>query len=428
MKQIFKEQLSSGTTIITEKKSYYDSMSIGFWIKTGGVYEPPSLNGISHFIEHMLFKGTKNRSYSDIDKEIDAMGGALNAFTGTELTCFYTKVTAKNYERAVNLLMDIVFNSLFLEEEIEKEKLVILQEILGAQDDPHDHIHDLFQKDLYGDSPLGNSILGTEKNIMDFKRNTIVDYFNSYYTPGNMLISVAGNIDYNAITSLAEKYIKKFYHGSAVRRVMHNYSGNGSLKRYGEYAHDRELDQTHIVIGLDGIKKTDDDYYAMEVLNTILGGSVSSRLFQEVREKQGLAYSIYSNSIFHKFDGYILVYAGISPDKLDISKEVIYDIIAGFSDAKINGEELSNAKKHVSDSFLLGLESTSNLMTRNALNEIYNGRYLSKKDVLSKIDAVNEESIFNLSKKLFSDRNKRVLTILGRTNDIKNSIKKVVNK
>jgi predicted Zn-dependent peptidase len=415
MRQIYKDELNSGVTVITERKPYYGSMSIGFWVKTGSVYEPSSLNGISHFIEHMLFKGTKTRSYLDIDKEIDIMGGALNAFTSNEITCFYTKVIAKNYERAIDLLADIMFNSLFSEKEIEKEKLVILQEIMGVQDDPYDHVQDLFHKDFYGCSPIGSPILGTEESVRSFNRDMIIQYFKDHYIPNNMIISIAGNINHKNVVSLIEKYIKKFY----IKRkdLKYNiYSGSKISKHYGEYPHNKDLEQTHFIIGLNGIKRSDDDYYTMEVFNTILGGSVSSRLFQEVREKKGLAYSIYSNNVFHRFDGYVSIYAGVSPDKLNIAKDVIYNIVNSFVEGKVDYEDLSNAKKHVSDGFLLGLESTSNLMTRNALNEIYHGRYISKMEVLKKIDAVNEKTILNLSKKLFSDKNKRTITILGRTN------------
>ena len=342
MRQVYKDILDSGATVITERKSYFDSIAIGFWVKTGSANEPSDINGISHFIEHMLFKGTKKRSYLDIDKEIDIMGGALNAFTGNELTCFYTKVLAKNYERAIDLLTDIMFNSLFSASEIEKEKLVVLQEIMGAQDDPYDYVHDLFYKDFYGNSLYGNPILGTADTVQGFDRDKIIKYFNEYYIPKNIIVSVAGNIDHNKVVESIDKFIKKFYkennkaelnnssvNNSAIYDNSDNLTGANKKisKNYGEFFHSKELEQIHFVIGFDGIKKTDKEYYIMEILNTVLGGSVSSRLFQEVREKKGLAYSIYSNSVFHKTDGYLSIYAGVANDKFNTAKNVILDIV-----------------------------------------------------------------------------------------------------
>ncbi|MHB1680076.1 MAG: M16 family metallopeptidase [bacterium] len=432
MKQVYKDILDSGATVITERKSYFDSIAIGFWVKTGSANEPSDINGISHFIEHMLFKGTKKRSYLDIDKEIDIMGGALNAFTGNELTCFYTKVLAKNYERAIDLLTDIMFNSLFSASEIEKEKLVVFQEIMGAQDDPYDYVHDLFHKDFYGNSFYGNPILGTAETIQGFDRDKIIKYFNEYYIPNNIIVSVAGNIDHNKVVESIDKFIKKFYkennktelnngsvNNSAIPDNLGNLNGANKKisKNYGEFFHSKELEQIHFVIGFDGIKRTDKEYYVMEIFNTVLGGSVSSRLFQEVREKKGLAYSIYSNSVFHKTDGYLSIYAGVANDKFNTAKDVILDIVNELAENKISADDILNAKKHVSDSFLLGLESSSNLMTRNALNEIYYKKYISKNQVLKKIEAVNEDLIFNMIEKIYSGKRNVLITVLGKDNN-----------
>jgi predicted Zn-dependent peptidase len=429
MKQVYKDILESGATVITEGKSYFDSISIGFWVKTGSSNEPSDINGISHFIEHMLFKGTKKRSYLDIDKEIDIMGGALNAFTGNELTCFYTKVLAKNYERAIDLLTDIMFNSLFSASEIEKEKSVVLQEIMGAQDDPYDYVHDLFHEDFYGNSFYGNPILGNAETVQSFDRDKIIKYFNEYYVPQNLVISVAGNIDHNKVVASIDSFIKKFYkennqnefNNSCLKNNKKNdapgilNSENKKIsKNYGEFFHSKDLEQIHFILGFDGIKKTDKEYYVMEILNTVLGGSVSSRLFQEVREKKGLAYSIYSNSVFHRTDGYISIYAGVAQDKFKTAKDVILNIIYELSEKKISADDILNAKRHVADSFLLGLESSNNLMTRNALNEIYYKKYISKNQILKKIESVNDDLIFALTNKIFSNKNNVLITVLGK--------------
>ncbi len=411
MRNFKREELKSGITLITEKKSYFNSISIGLWVKTGSAYEPANVNGISHFIEHLLFKGTKTRTYKDINKEIDLMGGALNAFTGTELTCLYTRVLSENYDNAINLLIDLMFNSLFPSDEVKKEKGVILQEISGVQDDPFDYSMELFHKNFYGNSSFAYPILGTAGTVEDFNRDKILDYFYLNYAPQNVVISVAGNFDHEKIAMSIDNYMDKVSGNFAKRVPLKKPDTN---KNYGEFVQEKDLEQAHFIIGLDGIKKTDKDYYTLEVLNTLLGGSVSSRLFQEVRENKGLAYSIYSNASFHKFDGYVYIYAGVAPKKFKLSKNLIFNIINDLVENDIDDEEILNAKRHISDSFLLGMESTSYIMNHNAINEIYDNGYKSIAQVLKRIDAVDRQSIKRISKRLFSDKKNRNISVLGR--------------
>ena len=411
MRNFKREELKSGITLITEKKSYFKSISIGLWVKTGSAYEPANVNGISHFIEHLLFKGTKTRTYKDINKEIDLMGGALNAFTGTELTCLYTRVLSENYDNAINLLIDLMFNSLFPSDEVKKEKGVILQEISGVQDDPFDYSMELFHKNFYGNSSFAYPILGTAGTVEDFNRDKILDYFYLNYAPQNVVISVAGNFDHEKIAMSIDNYMDKVSGNFAKRVPLKKPDTN---KNYGEFVQEKDLEQAHFIIGLDGIKKTDKDYYTLEVLNTLLGGSVSSRLFQEVRENKGLAYSIYSNASFHKFDGYVYIYAGVAPKKFKLSKNLIFNIINDLVENDIDDEEILNAKRHISDSFLLGMESTSYIMNHNAINEIYDNGYKSIAQVLKRIDAVDRQSIKRISKRLFSDKKNRNISVLGR--------------
>ncbi len=411
MKNFQREELKSGITLITEKKPYFNSVSIGLWVKTGSAYEPANLNGISHFIEHLLFKGTKTRTYKDINKEIDLMGGALNAFTGTELTCLYTRVLSENYDNAINLLIDLMFNSLFPPDEVKKEKDVILQEISGVQDDPFDYSMELFHKNFYGNSSLAYPILGTAGTVGDFDRGKILDYFYLHYAPQNVVISVAGNFDHEKIAMSIDNYMDEVSGSFAKMVPLEKPDTN---KNYGEFFQEKELEQAHFIIGLDGIKKTDKDYYTLEVLNTLLGGSVSSRLFQEVRENKGLAYSIYSNAAFHKFDGYVYIYAGVSPKKFELSKKLIFNIIDSLVQDTTSDEEILNAKRHISDSFLLGMESTSYIMNNNAINEIYNNGYISIAQILKKIDSVDRQAIKRISKQLFSAKANRNISVLGR--------------
>ncbi|MCL4322426.1 MAG: pitrilysin family protein [Deltaproteobacteria bacterium] len=411
MRNFQKEELKSGITLITEKKSYFNSVSIGLWVKTGSAYEPANLNGISHFIEHLLFKGTKTRTYKDINKEIDLMGGALNAFTGTELTCLYTRVLSENYDNAISLLIDLMFNSLFPPDEVNKEKGVILQEISGVQDDPFDYSMELFHKNFYGNSSFAYPILGTEETVNNLDRKKILDYFYLNYNPRNVVISVAGNFDHGEIVKCIDRYMDAASVNGG-KSILPDKPGTN--KKYGEFFQEKNLEQTHFIIGLDGIKKTDENYYALEVLNTLLGGSVSSRLFQEVRENKGLAYSIYSNAAFHKFDGYVYIYAGVSPKKFELSKNLIFDIIDSLAQDNISDEEILNAKRHISDSFLLGMESTSYIMNNNAINEIYHNRYISKTQILKKIDSVDRQAIRRVAKQLFSAKANRNISVLGR--------------
>ena len=411
MKNFKREVLESGITLITEKKSYFNSISIGLWVKTGSVYEPAELNGISHFIEHLLFKGTKNRTYKEINREIDLMGGALNAFTGTELTCLYTKVLYKNYDNALNLLIDLMFNSLFPEEEIEKEKGVILQEISGVQDDPSDYSMELFHKNLYGNSPYALPILGTEDTISGFNRKKILDYYSFRYSPQNVVISAAGNLDHDKIADSVNRYMcgitSKFDAVKTDKELATD-------KFFGDFIHEKDLEQTHFLIGLEGVSRLDKDFFSVEVLNAILGGSVSSRLFQEVRENKGLAYSIYSNSVFHKFDGFFYIYAGVSPKKFALSKKLIFEIIDEIVSGNISDDEISNAKKHIYDGFLLGMESTSQIMNRNAINEIYEGKYIPKTQVLKDIEKVDRHAVKRAADRLFLNKAGRNISVLGK--------------
>lgn len=411
MRNFKKEILQSGITLITEKKSHFNSISIGLWVKTGSSHESAGFNGISHFIEHLLFKGTKNRTYRDINIEIDFMGGALNAFTGTELTCLYTKALYKNYDSAIDLLIDMMFNSVFPADEIEKEKGVILQEISGVQDDPSDYSMELFHKDFYGDSAYAYPILGTADTIKNFNREKILSYYRSHYNPQNMVISAAGNLEHDEIADSINRHMSKTVYDTSDKTVQKTIE---SSKVYGNFFHDRDLEQTHFLIGLDGICKTDEDFFTLEVLNTILGGSVSSKLFQEVRENKGLAYAIYSNVVFHKFDGYLYIYAGVSPNKFELSRKLIFSILDDIVENNIKEEDIRNAKKHIYDGFLLSIESTGHIMNRNAINEIYEGGYVSEAHVLKKIDEVDETAVKRVSRRLFENKEGRNLTVLGK--------------
>ncbi len=414
MKNFIKEELESGITLVTEKKSYFNSISIGLWVKTGSSYEPPELNGISHFIEHLLFKGTKTRTSRVINKEIDLMGGALNAFTGMELTCLYTRVLSENYDKALNLLIDIMFNSSFPKEEMAKEKGVILQEILAAQDDPYDYAMELFHNNFYGDSPYGRPILGTRETVEGLDRDKIREYYYSNYSPENLVISIAGNFNYPDIVKSIDKYMSSI---PGKFKMRPRPATSEISKTYGNFLQEKDLEQTHFIVGVDGLRKTDKDYYVLEILNTLLGGSVSSRLFRELRENKGLAYSIYSNAVFHRSDGYVYIYAGISPKRLRLSKKLIFNIMDDLVSGNIKEEEISNAKKHVAEGFLLGLESTSYIMNNNAINEIYNNRYISKFHVLKKINSTDKASLKEIAKKILGDKNRRHISIVGRASN-----------
>ena len=403
-----KTVLENGIKVITEQIPYLKSVSIGVWVNAGSRDELPNENGISHFIEHVLFKGTERRTAFDIAKEIDSVGGTLNAFTGREYTCFYGKVIDKNLPLAIDLLSDIFLHPLMDPKDVEKERMVILQEIKMVEDTPDDYIHDLFNRVCWGDHPLGFPILGTSDIVQSFKRDEVYHFFKENFQPERMIICAAGNLQHQEVVDLIGATFGQIPKSKKNReRVRPHPTSTTNIWK-------RDLEQVHFCLGTKGLQHNHSLRFACYVLNTVLGGGMSSRLFQEIRENRGLAYSVYSYLPTYLDAGLVVVYAGTSEDSLE---EVIGLVLKQFGRLKtdpLKDEELKNAKEQLKGNLFLSLESSDNMMTRLAKNEIYFESYLSVEEVIKGIDEVEEESIRSLAADLFDGRY-FCLAVLGPT-------------
>lgn len=390
-----KTVLENGVTIVTESSPSFYSASIGIWVENGARNETPENNGISHFIEHMLFKGTKKRNAHDIAMEIDSVGGTINAFTSEESTCYYVRVLEEHVDRATDVLSDIFLNSLFDESELEKEKEVILQEIKMVEDTPDDHIHELFGEIFWGRHPLGLPVLGTAENISSFKRGPLVDYMSKMYAPDSIVIAAAGKVDH-------ERLVKAFEASfSSVERVSPASADEGPLYSSDLLVLNKRLEQVHFNFGFKGVSCTDPKRYAVYILNSILGGGMSSRLFQEIRERRGLAYSIYSYLSTYVNAGLIGVYAGTRSDTCLEVFELACREIKRFKEEPLSEEELRFAKEQIKGNVLLGLEGTESMMQRIANNEISFGRDIPVGESLAAIEAVTSDQVIEIARELF---------------------------
>jgi predicted Zn-dependent peptidase len=401
-----KTVLDNGIRVITEQIPYLKSVSIGVWVATGSRDEQPSENGISHFIEHLLFKGTERRTAFDIAKEIDSVGGTLNAFTGREYTCFYAKVIDKNLPLAIDLLSDIFLHSLMDVKDVEKERMVILQEIKMVEDTPDDYIHDLFSRVCWGDHPLGFPIFGTSELVQSFTRDQIYQFLKENFQPNRIIICAAGNLEHREVVDRVGETFGQLPKSNRARERLRPHSICTTNVRK------RELEQVHFCLGTKGLQYNHSLRFASYILNTILGGGMSSRLFQEIRENRGLAYSVYSYLPSYIDTGLVVVYAGTNEDSF---KEVIELILKEFN--RLKGEpfkdgELETAKEQLKGNLLLSLESSDNLMTRLAKNEIYFGSYFPVEKILRGIDEVGQEVVRSLASDLFDERF-FCLTVLG---------------
>ncbi|MDI6704088.1 MAG: pitrilysin family protein [bacterium] len=390
-----KHVFENGITLIVDEMSHVRSVSIGIWVKVGTKHEDSSENGISHFIEHMMFKGTRSKSAQQIAETIDGVGGQLGAFTSREHTCYYAKVSNEHVTTAISLLSDIFLNSLFDSEEVEKEKRVVLEEIKMVEDDPQELIHDLFTQTIWGSSSLGQPILGKASVINSLDSDRLIDFWHTHYTPDRIVISVAGNVDYNLIL----KEIGSFFNSSngtpwGQKMDLPEVKRNLSFKK-------RDLEQIHLCLGVPGLPYTDKDRYALLILNTILGGGMSSRLFQEIREKRGLAYAVYSYQASYKDAGLFVVYMGTSPKNLQESTDIIF---SQFFDLKNNGitdVELGKAKEQLKGNLILHSEDTYDRMTRLARHELYFKRFFTLDETLHMIDEVNLSQVKEVARSLF---------------------------
>jgi predicted Zn-dependent peptidase len=402
--------LGNGIRIVTEKIPAAHSATIGFWVENGSRHERPAQQGISHFTEHMLFKGTARRSALDIAKEIDSVGGVLNGFTSREYSCYYAKVMARKLPLAIDLLSDIVLNSVFDTEEMEKERKVILQEIHMLEDTPDDRIHDLFSQMIWKDHPLGFPVLGSRETVGQFSREGLLSFLAERYCGGNILICAAGNLEHEQVVEAIASTFSEVPPGQREKtRPFTSY-------RRGVSFEEKELEQIHFCLGTCALPQNDPRRYEAYLLNTILGGSMSSRLFQKIREEKGLAYSIYSYLNCHSDAGAMVVYCGTSPSETRGAIRIVLDEMQCLRHEPVAEEELLAAKEQLKGNLLLSLESTDNCMTRIAKNAIYLGRQMEIDEVLDGIGRVTSDGVRNLADSLLRDEFLN-LQVIGKTDE-----------
>ena len=407
-----KTALDNGIRILSEEMPGTRSVSLGIWVENGSRHESRQQNGISHFIEHLFFKGTERRSAARIAEEMDSVGGVLNAFTGKEYTCYYAKVLDENLPLAIDLLTDILRHSVFDREEIERERSVILQEICQVEDTPDDYVHDLFNLDFFQDHPLGRPICGHADTVSRFRREDFLDFVHERYLPARVIVAAAGHLSH-------EDLVKEMSQGlGAVQDVQPKIENpkskmeNPPNPRSGTFRHSKPLEQVHLCLGVAGIHQSHPQRYAAYVLNTILGGGMSSRLFQEIREKRGRAYSIYSFLSTYQDVGYLGVYAGTSLEWAEEVVELIVKEMGRFTKGEFREEEIERAKSQLVGNMILGLESSDSWMSHIAKNEIYFTRQISLEEISQGIRSVSRSDVLGLADSLFQP-DKMALTLLG---------------
>jgi predicted Zn-dependent peptidase len=404
--------LPSGLRIITEQVPGQRSATIGVWVAVGSRDESPALHGCSHFLEHLLFKGTAERSALDISIALDAVGGEFNAFTSKEYTCFHARVLDEDLPLAVDVLGDMVTSSLITEDDVEAERDVILDEIAMHDDDPDDVAHNLFAAKAWGDSPLGRPIAGTEASIEGMSREQVLRFYRRHYRPERMVVAVAGNIDHTKVLRLVRKAFSRqeFLAGTATPVVGRQVT---RARRVGAGVAEatRHFEQVNIVLGVNGITRSDDRRFALGVLNAALGGGTSSRLFQEVREKRGLAYSVFSFASQHVDAGLVGVSVGCLPAKLDQVLAVVRAELAKVAESGIDADELARGKGQLKGGLVLGLEDSASRMSRLGKSELIDDDLLSIDEVLARIEAVTLDEVRTLAAELFSQP--EILAVVG---------------
>jgi predicted Zn-dependent peptidase len=412
-REIERVTLPNGVRIVTEAMAHVRSVSLGVWINSGSRIERGPENGVSHFIEHMVFKGTSNRSAEEIARSVDSVGGGLDAFTSKELVSFNTKVLDEHVPFAVDILSDLVLNPLFREADIEKEKGVILEEIKMEADQPEFVLHEAFISNFWKGHGLGKPILGTKETVKNFGQELLSDYYSRVYAPRNILITAAGNLDHDRIVRLvSEKFASLSERGKLPIDLVPQTHAPFILKKK------ESLEQVHIAIGVPAYPLAHKLRFPLYVLNTVLGGGMSSRLFQNIREKQGLAYAVYSELNLFSDTGCFMVYAGTA---IETAAQVVRSVIQEFRELKqdlISEEELRRAKDHLKGSLMLSLESTSSRMSNLARQELYFDEFMSLDEMLERIEMVKRDEVQKIAQEFFRPEG-IALTMLGRLGEVK---------
>lgn len=403
-----KHVLENGLTIIGEEIPYVKSISLGVWINAGSRIEDEEISGVSHFIEHMLFKGTRNRTSKQIASEIDNLGGQINAFTSKECTCYYVKLLDSHIDIGIDVLSDMILNSKFNEDDLDKERSVIIEELKMYEDSPEDLAYDLLTENIYKHDPLGMNIIGTEESLKRLNREKLLDYFNKYYVPNNSVIAISGNFNFDEIINKIEEKFK----------VWKKRDVNVDIKK-AEFkscflTKNKDIEQVNLAMSLEAVPiESDKDVYALAVINTVFGGSISSRLFQKIREEKGLVYSIYSSQSLYRKCGELGIFASMSNEHLKEVYESIIEEIKIMKKYYLTDQEIKESKEQLKGSYILGLESTSSRMMSIGRSLLLNNKVESTDDILKSIDNVDRETVKIVIDKIFN-LDKLGVCIVGR--------------
>jgi predicted Zn-dependent peptidase len=401
----------NGMSLLTERMTQVRSVSVGVWLARGSRHEPAEHSGIAHFVEHMLFKGTTGRSAEDIAQAIDSIGGQLDAFTAKEYASYYIKVLDDHLPLALDLLSDIVLNPAFSSEDVEREKKVVVEEIKMVEDTPDDLVHELFTQGFWENHPLGRPILGTRETVESLGQDLLREYFRSVYTPRNLIVSAVGNLEHERVRDLVGERFGALVAQSDERGDRAPRAVPNILVR------NKELEQSHLCLGTNGYPQNHEERYSSYVLNTLLGGSMSSRLFQNVREKRGLAYAVFSGLSAYRDAGSFTIYAGCANEAVSQVIDLVVEELRGVRTAPVPEAELRRAKDHLKGSLMLSLENTASRMSHLARQEIYFERQFGLDETLQGIERVTADDVLRVAGDLFKSESLAV-TVLGNVNGL----------
>lgn len=401
------KEFNNGTVLVHERLPHLRSVCLGIWLKAGSRYETVENNGISHFLEHMLFKGTKTRSARDIADEFDGIGGILNGFTGKEATCYYGKTLDNHFEKAMEILSDMVHNSVLDPEMVERERKVIFEEMAMYADSPEDLVHEMLEKDMWPDHSLGYPIIGTKESMTGIDRDALMAYSMSHLSPCNTVISVAGSFDEDEMTAIVEKYFGSREKGTGIKQ-------GGFMKpdfSPGTRLYHKEVEQVYISIGFESMGYEDPARYAMMAAGNILGGSMSSRLFQTLREDKGLVYTIGSANNTYADAGMFNIYAGTGTDEMDEAIECIKQEVKEMAVNGVTHEELERTKEQIKGNLIMSMESTNTRMSFMGKHMLLRNNVETQDDIVRIIDSISRESIKEVTEK-FLNWDKAAISIL----------------
>ena len=403
------KKLNNGLTIIAEEIPYLKSISMGIWFRSGIKTEENYIDGVSHFIEHMMFKGTKNRTSKQLVAEIENLGGVINAFTGRECTCYYVRLLDEHLNIGIDILSDMILNSKFDEKDIEREKSVIIEELKMYEDSPEDLTYDILLEKVYNNKGIGKNILGSKESIKSMNRDAILDYFEKFYVPENTVLSICGNFDFEETVKLIEDKFENWY-GEKPDYNLQNEIFNPCIVKK-----DRDYEQTNLAICFEceNIGSSSNDVYAIDIINNVLGGSSTSRLFQRIREDEGLVYSIYSEQEFYREKGELGIYASMSTENLEDVYRLVKEEIISLNENGITEEELNNSKEQLKGEFMLGMESTESRMNAIGKYMLITGKVETLEDVIEGLNSITMDDINRVISDVL-DINKMGVCVVGK--------------